>query len=127
MRGEHINSTGKQATAVGVISSCLLFLQTMPVLQRFYFLLVALSVRLNLTVRAECSKDCASCTHQLSYHADLNPLVSIIYCFFSEILYLYSIQQSCKLYEVLLRSHTHNTKVLLMCITYIDYLCHNKQ
>ncbi|XP_051826132.1 proenkephalin-A [Antechinus flavipes] len=43
-------------------------------------LLLALSPGLFLTIRAECSKDCTSCTFRLGQHADINPLACTLEC-----------------------------------------------
>ncbi|KAH0617691.1 hypothetical protein JD844_016187 [Phrynosoma platyrhinos] len=52
----------------------------MTLLLRCHFFLLAFSTCLILTVQAECSKDCASCTRQLAYHADINPLACTLEC-----------------------------------------------
>uniref|UniRef100_A0A8C7E6E3 Proenkephalin n=1 Tax=Naja naja TaxID=35670 RepID=A0A8C7E6E3_NAJNA len=52
----------------------------MTLLLKCYFLLLALNAYLILTIQAECTKDCASCAHQLAYHADINPLACTLEC-----------------------------------------------
>uniref|UniRef100_A0A6J0V8T0 Proenkephalin-A n=1 Tax=Pogona vitticeps TaxID=103695 RepID=A0A6J0V8T0_9SAUR len=52
----------------------------MTLLLRCHFLLLAFSTSLILTVRAECSRDCALCAHRLAYHADINPLACTLEC-----------------------------------------------
>ncbi|XP_060631337.2 proenkephalin-A [Anolis sagrei] len=52
----------------------------MTLLLRCHFLLLAFSTCFILTVRAECSKDCASCIHRLAYHANINPLACTLEC-----------------------------------------------
>ncbi|XP_062985914.1 proenkephalin-A [Elgaria multicarinata webbii] len=53
---------------------------TMALLLRCHFMLLVLSTCLILTVQAECSKDCASCTQRLAYNADINPLACTLEC-----------------------------------------------
>ncbi|XP_054841641.1 proenkephalin-A [Eublepharis macularius] len=51
----------------------------MSFLLRFYFLLLALSTCLILTLQADCNKDCTFCT-QLASYANIKPLVCTLEC-----------------------------------------------
>ncbi|XP_019354049.1 proenkephalin-A isoform X1 [Alligator mississippiensis] len=56
------------------------FLQLMASLLRRCCWLLALSTCLALTVRAACSRDCASCAYRLGHHAEINPLACTLEC-----------------------------------------------
>nr|XP_033790304.1 LOW QUALITY PROTEIN: proenkephalin-A [Geotrypetes seraphini] len=52
----------------------------MALLLRHCSFLVALNACLLLTVRAECNKDCASCTYQLGHHSEINSVACTLEC-----------------------------------------------